>query len=532
MKSRLRCCVLILTATIIAAAVRLPLLAQRPMHGDEAVHAVKFGDLLQDDFYRYNPHEYHGPTLNYMTLIPAWLSGQSHFENVTEFTLRIMPVFFGIMLVFGLIFLVNGLGCWPAAIAALLTAISPAFVFYSRYYIQEMLLVCFSFGIILCGYRYLQSKKLLWALLAGIFAGLCHATKETCLIVFASMLLALFFTWLKLSRHRGKQQIGELVTPWHVAAAAVVAAMVSMLFFSSFFTNPRGIVDSIAAYTTYFHRAGSNHFHIHPWYYYLKMIIYSKCGGGPLWTEAIIVLLACVGFFAAMKKKIVPGIDAGLLTFVAFYTLIMTAIYSAIPYKTPWCMLGFLHGMILLAGVGAVVLIRLLSNVWARAAVVFLLTVAFLHLGWQCYTANYRYYTEPRNPYVYAHPTKDVVEMANRVKDIAAISADGLNMPVQVVCTGHDYWPFPWYLRTMPNVYWWSSFDNNVRPAPVIIISADKADALAKFIDRPPPVDLYVHLFGRDMQLRPQVELKCYVTKDLKDRYMQNNLTPDGAHRR
>ena len=29
-----------------------------------------------------------------------------------------------------------------------------------------------------------------------------------------------------------------------------------------------------------------------------------------------------------------------------------SAIYCAIPYKTPWCVLGFLHGMILLAGAG------------------------------------------------------------------------------------------------------------------------------------------------------------------------------------
>jgi hypothetical protein len=29
---------------------------------------------------------------------------------------------------------------------------------------------------------------------------------------------------------------------------------------------------------------------------------------------------------------------------LAFYTLILLALYSAIPYKTPWCLLGFLHG--------------------------------------------------------------------------------------------------------------------------------------------------------------------------------------------
>ena len=40
-------CALILAATIVALALRLPRLHQRPMHGDEAVHAIKFEDLLE-----------------------------------------------------------------------------------------------------------------------------------------------------------------------------------------------------------------------------------------------------------------------------------------------------------------------------------------------------------------------------------------------------------------------------------------------------------------------------------------------------
>ncbi|MCB0293433.1 MAG: hypothetical protein KDH97_24480, partial [Calditrichaeota bacterium] len=57
----------------LALLLRLPGLERRPMHTDEAVHAVKFGALLEEGFYEYDPFEYHGPTLNYFTLIPAWL---------------------------------------------------------------------------------------------------------------------------------------------------------------------------------------------------------------------------------------------------------------------------------------------------------------------------------------------------------------------------------------------------------------------------------------------------------------------------
>ena len=118
MKWSKKCCLLLLAATIAAIALRLPLLEQRPMHGDEAVHAEKFRLLLEEDFYRYDRYEYHGPTLNYLTLIPAWLGSAEKLTEVSEFTLRIVPVFFGVLLVLLLLLLADGLGR-SAAVCAL-----------------------------------------------------------------------------------------------------------------------------------------------------------------------------------------------------------------------------------------------------------------------------------------------------------------------------------------------------------------------------------------------------------------------------
>ena len=160
-------CILILLVVIVALALRLPRLANRPMHGDEAVNAVKFGQLLEECFYRYDPHEYHGPTLNYLTLVPAWLTSAQKLSEIGEFTLRIVPVFFGILLVLMPLLLTDGLGKPAAVLAALFTAVSPAMVFYSRYYIHEMLLACFTFGAIVSGYRYTRSKNIAWAVLTA-----------------------------------------------------------------------------------------------------------------------------------------------------------------------------------------------------------------------------------------------------------------------------------------------------------------------------------------------------------------------------
>src|SRR3990172_8428131 len=272
MRMSVKCCVLILAATIVAAALRLPCAARRPMHGDEAVHADKFADLLERGEYVYNPQEYHGPTLNYFTLIPAWLGSVKTYAEMTEFTVRVVPMFFGVLLVVLVLLLLDGLGGWTCVCAAGLTAISPAMVFYSRYYIQEMLLVCFTFGAIAFGYRFTQRKGIIWAILTGACLGLMHATKETCIIAFGAMLAALWATLFMRQRdHRGC--FGDdirRVRAWHLLAMIAAGAVVSVLFHSSFFKNPGGILDSFRTYATYFDRAGNNRIHEHPWYYYLK----------------------------------------------------------------------------------------------------------------------------------------------------------------------------------------------------------------------------------------------------------------------
>ncbi len=520
-KSFTKCCFSFLAIAVLALAFRLPRLEQRPMHCDEAVHGIKFGRLLEEGVYTYDPNEYHGPTLNYFTLIPAWLGSTDKLTDVSERTLRIVPVFFGVLLVLLPLLLADGLGRTATVIAALMTAISPAFVFYSRYYIQEMLLVCFTFGVIACGYRYARSKKIGWVLLTGIFLGLMHATKETCIIAFGSMFLALLIVLLL---RRKDLNTAKTVKVTHLIIGLAAAVVVSALFYSSFFTNPDGILDSVSTYTTYFSRSGNNSLHIHRWYYYLKILIWSKYGDGPLWSEGLIVFLAVVGFVVAMRGKSLPNVNVHLLRFIAFYTVIMTILYSAIPYKTPWCVLGFLHGTILLAGVGAVALVRLMPNVLPRLIVIFLLIGGTLHLTWQAYSSNYKHYADARNPYVYAHPTADVFTMVQRVEEMAGVHEDGFNMHIQVICPDSDYWPLPWYLRSFTRVGYWDYVDMNEPAAPVIIASASVEQELArKLYELPPPgkKNLYVPLFDTYMELRPQIELRGYVTKDLWDRFQQ-----------
>jgi hypothetical protein len=192
-------------------------------------------------------------------------------------------------------------------------------------------------------------------------------------------------------------------------------------------------------------------------------------------------------------------------------------VYSAIPYKTPWCLLGFLHGMILLAGAGAAFLVRLLHGQLARALAVAVLVLGGAHLGVQAFAGSFRFAADPRNPYVYAHTSTDVFAIVGRLRDVARAHPDGNGMPIQIVSRA-NLWPLPWYLRDFTRVAWWNGVSDEAEKTPVIVLTPDMEPALVRRLyELPPPGEreLYMSLYDRPVELRPQVELRGYVAMGL-----------------
>ena len=497
MKERRRAAMLFLALTALAAAFRFPQLAARPMHADEAVHADKLGDLLEHGRYEYSTVDYHGPTLDYLALVAARVQGVRRYADLNEIDLRAVPAVFGVLLVAAHFLLIPYLGLPAAACAALFTAVSPAMVYYSRYFIHETLLVFFTFGAMLALFAYFRRPSVGWALTAGAMFGLMYATKETWIIAAASMLVAGAAQW-----HRAEFRINGR----HVAMAVAAAVVVAMLLMSSFLTHPRGIADSLLAYRTYFARgSGVDTAHVHPWHFYFDRLLYFHYAGAPIWSEALIAGLAVVGILASK----------GIGRFLAVYTVLMAAVYCAIPYKAPWNLLGFLHGMILLAGIGVVWIFRHAS----KPMVVALVGIGVANLAWQARAASFGYSSDPRNPWVYAHTGTDVFLIAKQVAALAAVDPAGRAMPVQIV-TRENLWPLPWYFRRYSGVRWWNGVSDTAPLAPVILATPDMEPALLhRIYEVPPPGqrEMYVNMFDRYVELRPRVEVRGYVAKSLWD---------------
>lgn len=509
--------ILLLAITAGALAFRLPRLTQRPMHVDEAVQAVKFGELYEHGAYRYDPTEYHGPALNYLNLIPAWLGAApgKTFAEANEFTCRIVPVLAGAAAILLLLLIAPGIGRAPAVVAGVLTAISPMLVYYNRYYIHETLLVCFTFAFIACAWRWFgatpspvtRHSSLVWPLAAGASLALMHATKETFIISLIALFCAALASrlWARLMREEIRNPQSDVRSLSRAMLAFLAAyALVWLVLFSSFFTNWRGLYDSFATYGNYFKQAGAGN-HIHPWWFYLHRIVFYWDGGrAPVFSEAFIVFLALIGFIAALIGRGLPKAHVPLTRFLGFYTAALTIGYSLISYKTPWCAMTFLHGMILVAGVGAAVVVRAMPHWSLKTLASLVLLAGTVHLGWTAYRSSYKFAADPVNPWVYAHTRPDILNLEKRAEEIAAVDPKGHDMLVRVIT--RDYWPVPWYLRRFRHVGYWHEPPAD-SDAPFIISAPDVEDALAAALHQKYQMEYVAN--------RPEAFFQIYVRQDL-----------------
>ena len=514
----------LLLAVLVAAALRSPRLGVRPMHNDEGVNGIKFGQLWDARLaklygpFKYDPTEHHGPSLFYLTFALARLTGAPDLSHFSEARLRSLDVLFGLGLILLLPLVADGLGRRPALWAGFLTAVSPAMVFYSRYFIHEMLLVFFSFLALAAGWRYWRSRKLGWALLAGAALGLMDATKETFVITLAAAALALALNrawarWLDASVLPAKAPPLDFR---HLAAALAVWLAIALVLFSSFFTNAQGPLDSIRTYAAWVGRAGGRSPHIYPWTFYFHRLLWFHAPRGPVSSEALIAALALVGAASGFTRQRLGHANAGFIRFLAFYTLALTSAYCLISYKTPWCLLGFWHGMILLAGVGAAVLLRSLRRRGLRLAALAVLAAGLAQLGWQARRASVPLASDPRNPYVFAQTSPDLLRLVDKVKALAQAGPLGPEMLVKIIAPDGDYWPLPWYLRDFRHLAWSDALPPDPY-APVMIVGA----GLHASLD-----ESNTHLMAGYFQLRPQVFLELYVQLDLWRAYLHNKPNP------
>lgn len=451
---------------VIAAAAlwaRVADLGARPMHTDEAVHAAKFGELLHTGGYKYDAAEYHGPILYYFNLPVAWARGQRTFATLDEVTLRLVPAIFGALLVLLCILASDALGRGGAAWAAAFVAASPGLLYYSRYYIQEIPFVFFAFLLVGAGWRFSRHPSLGWALLCGGAAGLMVASKETCIINWFGMVVALLLTV-------GPRRL--MKAPWGLmAAGAAFALFVAVCWLTGFFTHPGALVDAAVGWLPYGQRV-SGEGHQKPWPWYFE-ILFRRWRGGRVGPEVALIVMAGI----AVVRLAYPACrrHRPLIVFLAIYAAAMLAVYTVIPYKTPWLLVSSLHAAAMLAGAGVAELLRILRPYNCGALAVAIGALALWQTGRAAHLACGRFAVDQSNPYVYSHTTRDLLRFVGNIRDAAAQHPDGKALVVKVMAP--EYWPLPWYLRDFANVGYWPEIPEDPA-APIVVTTPDSAEAV------------------------------------------------------
>jgi predicted membrane-bound mannosyltransferase/uncharacterized membrane protein YhaH (DUF805 family) len=333
-------------------------------------------------------------------------------------------------------------------------------------------------------------------------------------------------------------------SPWNKAvvlalwwlSALGVCAMVGVLFYSSFSTNPQGVTDSLKTFQ--FWTKTGKEAHQHPRSTYIWWL---------LQQESPLLVLGALGAIVAVLRP-----SKSFALFSALWAFGLLAAYSLIAYKTPWLALNFIVPLALVSGVAIGWLYEELAKWeiskrarWYTVAGILLIAIgplagfarifddvaygvsdrsfkgfASMDVHWNTFIPghqtidlnflNYdndnRYYV-----YVYAHTRRETLKLVEEINKVAERTHQGDQTGITIVSP--DYWPLPWYLRDYKRV----GYHGRMTPStePIIIAKQDQAaEVQATFGDRYQQIQSGFNTAG-SFPLRPGVDLLLYTRREL-----------------
>ena len=111
------CIAVFVIAVIVAAWLRFDQIGIKPFHHDEGVNSYFLLNLAHTGQYKYDPANYHGPTLYYFALVALRILGEN------DLALRLSPILFGLLTVALVWPLREKLGSFGTPVAAFLLAL-------------------------------------------------------------------------------------------------------------------------------------------------------------------------------------------------------------------------------------------------------------------------------------------------------------------------------------------------------------------------------------------------------------------------
>ena len=511
---------------VVALLTRFWALGARPLHHDESIHAYQSWTLSRGGEWQYDP-AYHGPFLYYVNALVYKLVGAS------DFTARLMPAVFGMILIGFALALRRWIGNTAAFVYAFLVLTAGHFAYFSRFIREDLYSLVFTLATILAFQRFLETDRARWLSWAAVFFGLAGVTKENAYmtgVLFVAYGLWCLFANALLSRRRGSGLSAPLrdtvawirprLTP--IVSAGVLFMAIWVTMYTGFGKHPADWL-AIPKAVRYWMGQHAIARIPGPWYYYLPQMAYYETAilfaalfafrwrdwrTDPflrtllLAVPAFVVYIIAAGFVPFLASHAVLGVLAVFVAvavfalaglnpppesalspffqFLAFWAAASLAIYSWAREKVPWLTVHPLLPITILAALGV-------ARLWAeRGRTVSRLALAAIGLllivnTTGMYLACFRYGAhdralEPKHAEMlaYVQTSKDLIRALDVVNQARERVPAG--QPV-ITAGGEASWPLTWYLRDV-QTNWATRLET--ASTPIIVADWDPEGALEK----------------------------------------------------
>ena len=440
-------------------------LGTRALHHDESMHARFAWDIYRSFDYRYNP-VLHGPFQFYFTAFMFFLFG------VSDAVARFGPALFGVLSVLLVYPLKPYLGRGGMVLAAVLMAISPPLLYFSRFARNDIYVVAWTILILLALFGWLHTRQRGYIYLGASAAALSLATKENTYITLA--LVAIFIVVRILQEQFTPGLAGRLPSHESVKSALadlwrdrglLIAGIVTFLLvfvtlYTAFYTHPQDFASGVVKALEYWLAQQDVSRGNQPiWYYFMQVPLY----------ELIVAVFAIPALWHLARR--------GNLTdrFLCFWFVGAVLLYSIAGERMPWLVLHLsLPGILLVS--------RFLGKKFAEpnglrrhriALTLFLLIGVYaLHTG---LPLAFAHGDTPRDLLVYVQTTPDVPYVAAQIEQMSRKLTT--NTEIVGIIDNENSWPFAWYLRDYTNVGYISKIGDPGEAAFVIVTASEVENA-------------------------------------------------------
>ena len=419
------------------------------LHHDEAIHSWFSFELLTTGGWVYDP-SYHGPFLYYVT------AGMFHLFGDSDLVARLLPSLFGTMLI-PLVYCIYRIGYIDkkqTIFAAILLALSPDMVYFSRFLRHDIFMLFFSLLLLVAILYYFEYGLTRFAIIAAIAAagGLC-CKEEMPVIILIFAAFFIYAIW---------EGTFRLPQGWKydvVLGAFVVFAIMGVMY-SAFGAHIDTLIgQNFVLNTTGWYRAVEHWTAMHnqqrlggPWFFYIPLFLLYEL---PIFILGIIGTLQFVlkGFNPSLcitrfknrlkyRDSTIPVSELAALSlqqlktqkpgysksddffrFCIYWMILIMAFYAIVGEKVPWLIIPQLLPLCFIA---------VYKMNWQKMAFAIIGCMFLLLMTWHVTFVP----ADINEPIVQVQNSEDLREV------MQLIDASG-----NVVVASKNYWPLPWYYR-------------------------------------------------------------------------------------